>query len=514
MKIRWAAIAIVVGLLQATPWARPLQSAVVETASVVDKSATGEAGPGSNNGPDTSLYAEGTRAIHEGRWSDAVSIFTQVANAKSEYADAALYWKAYAENKQGQSSRALDTCAQLRRDFPKSRWMDECGALEIEIRAATAKPVEPQAEQDEELKLLALNALMKQDEPRALAELRPILAGDSSEEIKERALFIVAQGQSKPARELLKQIAQANSNPALQAKAAQMLASLDQKPANSSLGFTPDNSEQSGVPVNMVVTLEAASNAPVPEITRQDVMVYQGRNRAKVTDWLPLHGDHAGIDLFVAIEDVPSSSRGTQVEDLANFIAAQPSITKVGVAYLQQGAPLIAQSLTADHDDAAKAVRVTPSHLSRPDSPYFSLEDLIKQWPRGAVRREIVIVSNGLDYEDHGFVAQDNPFVTSTIDLARREGIIIFAISTHGLGNYLSGLANGTGGRLYFQASGVAVSIAPYLKDVAERLDRQYLVTFLAKPDKKAGLQSVKIKTEVPHAKLVSADKVYVPAAP
>jgi hypothetical protein len=266
------------------------------------------------------------------------------------------------------------------------------------------------------------------------------------------------------------------------------------------------------VPVNMVVTVES-SNGTVPDIGREDVMAYQGRTRAKVTDWVPYQGDHAGLELFVVIEDVPSSSRGSQLEDLANFINAQPSTTKVGVAYLQQGAPQIAQAPTPDHDLAARAVRASLGHLSRPDSPYFSLVDLIKQWPKGNDRREIVMLSNGADYEDRGFVAQDNPFVNPTIDLAQREGIVIFTLSTRGPGHYLSRLADETGGRLYYQASGAAVSIVPYLNDVAQRLDRQYLVTFLATPGKEAGLQSVKIKTEVPHAKLVSADKVYIPGA-
>ncbi|HEX8816599.1 MAG TPA: hypothetical protein VF753_13965 [Terriglobales bacterium] len=268
---------------------------------------------------------------------------------------------------------------------------------------------------------------------------------------------------------------------------------------------------QANVPVNMLVTVET-NNGSVPEITREDVMVYQGRTRAKVTDWVPYQGNQAGLELFVVIEDIPSSSRGSQLEDLANFIAAQPSTTKVGVAYLQQGAPQIALAPTTDHEAGAKAVRASLGRLTRPDSPYICVSDLIKQWPKGTDRREIVMLSNGIDSEAGPMVAQDDPYLNSTIALAQREGIAIFTISTRGVGRYLGRLSDETGGRLYYQASGSAVSIAPYLSDVATRLDRQYLVTFLAKPGKEAGLEPVKIKTEVPHAKLVSADKVYVPA--
>jgi len=68
--------------------------------------------PAASSAPDSSLYADGTRAINEGRWSDAEAIFTKVAGQHGEHSDGALYWKAYAENKQGHATSALDTCAQ------------------------------------------------------------------------------------------------------------------------------------------------------------------------------------------------------------------------------------------------------------------------------------------------------------------------------------------------------------------------------------------------------------------
>jgi hypothetical protein len=49
---------------------------------------------------------------------------------------------------------------------------------------------------------------------------------------------------------------------------------------------------------------------------------------------------------------------------------------------------------------------------------------------------------------------------------------------------------------------------------MARKLGRQYLLTFIPKPEKKAGMQRVKLQTEVPNAELVSADKVFVPATP
>jgi hypothetical protein len=172
---------------------------------------------------DSSLYADGTKAIDEGRWSDAVDLFSRAAQQGGDRAEGALYWKAYAENKEGQPARALETCAQLRRTHPKSNWLDECSALEIEIRGKSGHPVQPQAEQDEDLKLLALNAIMQQDESRAIPAIQQIVNGNSSDKLKERALFVLSQSDSKQALDLIGQIARGQSNPALQVKAIRML---------------------------------------------------------------------------------------------------------------------------------------------------------------------------------------------------------------------------------------------------------------------------------------------------
>jgi hypothetical protein len=43
-------------------------------------------------------------------------------------------------------------------------------------------------------------------------------------------------------------------------------------------------------------------------------------------------------------------------------------------------------------------------------------------------------------------------------------------------------------------------------------LNHQYLLSFLAKPEKKAGLRRVKVTTEVSNAEIVAAENVYVPA--
>jgi hypothetical protein len=279
-----------------------------------------------------------------------------------------------------------------------------------------------------------------------------------------------------------------------------------------------------GTPVRMVVTVEARHGTDVPVIQREDVMVYQGHDRDKVTDWVPLQGDHAGLELFVLIDDASDTSLGLQLEDILKFINSQPATTAIAVGYMQNGTVNIVQNFTSDHAQAAKPLRLPFGNAGVSASPYESVVDLIKRWPESPVRREILMVSDGIDRLWGSGPA--DPYVDSAIEQAQRAGVIVFTIYTTGVGhyghsfwrinwgqNYLSQIADQTGGEAYYLGFGAPVSFVPYLDDLTRRLTHQYLLTFLAKPEKKAGLQRAKLSTEVPNAELVAADHVYVPAA-
>ena len=69
-----------------------------------------------------------------------------------------------------------------------------------------------------------------------------------------------------------------------------------------------------GIPVHMIVTVEPKHGANAPVINREDVMVYEGRDRDTVTDWVPLQGDRADV---VAHSRVAISSK--QIRDRAAF---------------------------------------------------------------------------------------------------------------------------------------------------------------------------------------------------
>ncbi|MGB8066071.1 MAG: hypothetical protein WCF26_29585 [Candidatus Sulfotelmatobacter sp.] len=135
-----------------------------------------------------------------------------------------------------------------------------------------------------------------------------------------------------------------------------------------------------------------------------------------------------------------------------------------------------------------------------------------------------------------------DPYADDAISKAQRAGIVVFTIASSnragrfsedgpvgipsadnsltnvaqspGLGRFhLEQIAEATGGEFYYYRSAARLSFAPYLADVTDRLASQYRLSFLATPGKTPGLQSVKVRSKLPHIKVAAAEKVYIPAA-
>jgi hypothetical protein len=169
------------------------------------------------------LYDDGREDLDDDRYEQAASKFTQLADRNGPQTDAALYWKAYAENKIGKRDNALATIADLKRRFPQSRWLKDAGALELEVRQTAGQTPQPEAQTNAELKILALQALLNSDPERAMPLVEKQLNGPGSSKDKSKVLFMVAQSGSPQSREILGKIARGQSNPELQRKAVEYL---------------------------------------------------------------------------------------------------------------------------------------------------------------------------------------------------------------------------------------------------------------------------------------------------
>jgi hypothetical protein len=281
------------------------------------------------------------------------------------------------------------------------------------------------------------------------------------------------------------------------------------------------------VPVSMTVTANVAANKRAPEISPDDVVVKQGKSRLQVTEWVPARGNRAGLELFILIDDTADSRISLQYEDLRAFINAQPASTLVGVGYMRNSTVQIAQDLTANHERAAGALRLPLGYPGAYGSPYLSAVDLMKRWPVGPNRREILMVTDGIGRDrqnigsHRGYRTDVDADTASAV--AQRTGTNIFSIYAPGGArvhhSYWAGvngqmnmtrLSDSTGGAAFYLGLHSPVSIRPYLDQLQTILANQYLLSFSAKPGKRSGLQAVNLKTELAGVDLAAHDAVWV----
>jgi hypothetical protein len=283
---------------------------------------------------------------------------------------------------------------------------------------------------------------------------------------------------------------------------------------------------ESGVPVQMLVSVEAKHGNEVPALTQHDVIVHQGKNVRPVTAWVPATGDQAGLALAILIDDGSGVSLGTQLNDIRNFIQELAPTTAVAVGYMQNGTVRMTQDFTEDHAAAAKSVRLALGYFGAEASPYVALSDFIKRWHSSVPRREVLMISSGIDPLYRGIYP--DPYVDAAVEDAQCAGVVVFSIYTPAAGhlghsywitywaqNFLSQLSAETGGEsYYFLGPQGPVSFAPYLDKLNRQFANQYLLTFLAEPQKKKGREPLNIMSENHSVDLLHADQVCVPASP
>ena len=169
------------------------------------------------------LYSDGREALDEDQYDRAAQKFSELVSLSGPQTDAAMYWKAYAENKLGKRDSALSTIADLEKKYAQSRWIKDAKALEIEVRQSTGHPANPDNQGTDDLKILALRGIMQGDPARGVPMVESFLNGSASPKLKSEALFLLGQNGSSQARDVLAKIAKGQSNPDLQRKAVEYL---------------------------------------------------------------------------------------------------------------------------------------------------------------------------------------------------------------------------------------------------------------------------------------------------
>lgn len=274
--------------------------------------------------------------------------------------------------------------------------------------------------------------------------------------------------------------------------------------------------------VTFTVTAVGKKEVDVSNISKDDVQLFQGKERKQIGDW------KKGDTLFLAIliDDSIETSAGGQWQYLKEFIMAQPPSTSIMVGYITDNGTRVIQDFTSNHELAAKALRLPIGIGALGSSPYLGALDLLKRWPQTGPRRSILMITSGIDFFRGGGFGAFYPDLDSLISRAERQNTNIWSIyypsaSHRGrafwLQNYaqnnMDKVAEDTGAEAYFLGAGTPVSIKPYLDEISVHLNNQYLLSFAATPGSKGKYQSMKVKAALKEVEFLTPAAVYIPPA-
>ena len=267
------------------------------------------------------------------------------------------------------------------------------------------------------------------------------------------------------------------------------------------------------------VTAVGKKNTVPPELKKDDVQLYNGKERLQIADWRR----EDTLRLAILIDDSLDPVVAGQWNDLKDFIMAQPQSTYIAVAYARNGNAAIAQDFTTNHELAAKAIRIPMGSAGAISSPYLAVLDFVKRWPSPGGRNSILFISAGIDYFRGGFGLQ-NPDVDSAISRAEKSNINIWTVYSpdnfhRGRGFFrvnnaqslLSKLSESTGAESYFLGFGEPVTLKPYFDEIDQHLKHQYLLSFRGDGGKKGKFQHIRVRTEQPAVEFLTFDDVFLP---
>ncbi|HEY0785391.1 MAG TPA: hypothetical protein VGD62_05930 [Acidobacteriaceae bacterium] len=284
------------------------------------------------------------------------------------------------------------------------------------------------------------------------------------------------------------------------------------------LSTRPAAAQQEGT----AVVTALPKSGEVPTIPQQSIQVTVDGKQVQPTVWRPY--GHDPVELVLLIDSSARSSFGRNLEDLTKFIGSLPPNVSVGIAYMQNGNAIFTGPISKEHATVASQLHLPAGTPGSNASPYFCLSDLAKRWPspRSAARREVIMITDGVDEYQRRY-DPDDPYLAAAVADSQRAGLVVYSIyyrdqgrasgsgyETNAGQNYLNQVADETGGRLYYEGLSNPVSFTPFFDDLSRRLNNQYELGFPARAEKKESYPQLKIKSQIGSVKFDAPKHVAV----
>ncbi|HEX4284501.1 MAG TPA: hypothetical protein VHZ28_05375 [Terracidiphilus sp.] len=275
----------------------------------------------------------------------------------------------------------------------------------------------------------------------------------------------------------------------------------------------------------VVTLMPKGSEAGGLNIQPQNLDLKVDGKKSNITSVAPAKGPNSPLELVILIDGSARASLGTQLNDIAGFVKEMPNNARIGLAYMQNGRAAFAGPMSSDAAQVLNGLHLPGGSAGTSSSPYFCLSDLAKNWPSRDpnARREVVMITDGVDYYNLRYDPND-PYVEAAITDSIRAGLVVYSFYWMNRGrvdqsayennagqSLLLQVTQATGGNSYWEGTGNPVSFDPFFKDLRQRFQNQYKITFSSDlKGEKPQVQRLSLKLQGADAKVYAPQQVLV----
>lgn len=426
-------------------WWAPTKGLPLGSSPAVEDSArSGQAPPAAwlQGDPADSLYRVAREALNRRDFRRAADLFAQLPGRwpRSGYAPDALYWQAFALYRLGGEPELRSALQALRTQsdrFPKASTKGDAKALQrriqgelarrgdasaaVEVHEAAqeaAEPVEPvdpaeasesggesgSCDEDGDMKLAALNALIHMNAERARPILQRVLArrDAGSSCLRRRAVFLVAQGGGEGVEQVLVEAARSDPDTEVREQAVFWLSQVEGERAVAALDSILRSSKDTRVQEKAVFALSQHESPRA----RQALRAYAERPelsddlREKAIFWIGQSG---------------GEENGSYLRALFGRLKGQELRNKILFSVSQMGGTENDRWLLAVARDRAQPVEIRKQALfwaGQGGAPMAELASLYTTMDDPAMREQLIFV----------YSQRDEPAATDKLlEIARRD---------------------------------------------------------------------------------------------
>jgi HEAT repeat protein/outer membrane protein assembly factor BamD (BamD/ComL family) len=179
----------------------------------------------SDNDAAARAFTQAQSFIYDQKWAQAASTFNRYIDdyPSDKNLDAAMYWLAYAYEKQNKNKEANGVLSDLLGRFPRSTWAGDAKSLSYKVKAKLGEVNVVPDTADDDLVIIALQALCQNDRVGCSARVGEVLRSNKSARVKEASIILLGRYGGNEAVPSLIQMSRTEANEKLRMRAIRAL---------------------------------------------------------------------------------------------------------------------------------------------------------------------------------------------------------------------------------------------------------------------------------------------------